>query len=154
MSEVAYAEPQIANPPPVEPHHATETHSAPRQEAATDPAQQNHVNSDTQKRIAVQNLNKLSFLIAPDGNGAIAAEPMKSDGHSQIVNESLKIVLGSQGEGVSYTTTQDKGFLGLPVGDVPRIQTAEAVQTLAAAGVKDFADALGISSSTHASRVR
>ena len=153
MSDVAYAEPEIAHLPKAEPHHATETHAAP-QEAATEPAQQNHVNSDTQKRIAVQNLNKMSFLIAPDGSGAIAAEPMKSDGHSQIVNQSLKIVLGSQGEGVTYTTTQDKGFLGLPVGDVPRIQTAEAVQTLAVAGVKDFADALGISPSTHAARIR
>lgn len=154
MSDVAYAEPDIAHLPQVEPQPATKMHSAPRQEAVAELSPPSHVDSDTQKRIAVQNPNKMSFLIAPDGSGAIAAEPMKSDGHSQIVNESLKTVLGSQGEGVSYSTTQDKGFLGLPVGDVPRIQTAEAVQTLAAAGVKDFADALGIGPSSHAARVR
>ena len=154
MSDVAYAEPEIAHPPQVESPHITDTHSTPRQEAAAELSPPSHVDSDAQKRIAVQNLNKMSFLIAPDGGGAIAAEPVKSDGHSRIINDSLKTVLGAQGEGVTYSTTQDKGFLGLPVGEVPRIHTPEAVQTLAAAGVKDFADALGISQTSHAARVR
>lgn len=148
MSDVAFAEPEIAQ------HTQVEGQPTPRQEAAAEPSPQSHVDSDTQKRIAVQNLNKMSFLIAPDGGGAIATEPMKGDGHSRIINESLKTLLGAQGEGVTYTTTQDKGFLGLPSAEVLRIQTAEAVRTLAASGVKDFADALGISHTSHASRVK
>lgn len=152
MSEAAVLESETI-PHHAEHHHA-EPHHAPQPEAAAVPEPVKHVDEETARRIAVQNLSKTSFLIAPDGSGAVAAEPGKTNEQARVVSESLNVLLGAHSEGATHSTTNDIGFLDLPVGNVTKIHTAEAVRTLAEAGVKDFADALNISRTTHTARVR
>jgi len=98
--------------------------------------------------------HKHSFMIAPDGSGAVAAEPIKTNAQARAVSESLNILLGAHSEGATHSTAPENGFLELPVGNITRIHTSEVVRTLAEAGVKDFADALNISRTTHAGGVR
>ncbi|NGZ96221.1 MAG: hypothetical protein CV089_08855 [Nitrospira sp. WS110] len=148
MSDVALLEPETAQHQHGEPHHQ------PQHEAVAEVVPVRHVDEETAKRIAVQNLSKINFLIAPDGGGAVAAEPIKTNEQARVVSESLNVLLGAHSEGATHSTAPENGFLELPVGNVTRIHTAEAVRTLAEAGVKDFADALNISRTTHTARIR
>lgn len=114
---------------------------------------EHHLDHETQKRIAVQNLNKISFVIAPDGKRAISAEEIKSPEHRRILEDSLTILLGERIEGAPYLA-QSEGMLGLGGSNFAEIPAPENIKRLAEAGVKDFADALGISQTSHAARVR
>lgn len=55
-----------------------------------------HLDHAQQKKIAVENLSSMKFLIAPDGTSAVSAKPLPSDKHRQIVEESLKAVSVSE----------------------------------------------------------
>lgn len=114
---------------------------------------ENHLDLETQKRIAVQNLNKISFVIAPDGKRAISAEEIKSPEHREILEASLKALLGERIDNAPYLASSE-GVLGLGGSNFAEIPAPANIKALAEAGVKDFADALGISQSTHAARVR
>lgn len=114
---------------------------------------ENHLDHETQKRIAVQNLNKISFVIAPDGKSAISAEEIKSPEHRRILEDSLTTLLGERIEGTPYLA-QPEGMLGLGGSNFAEIPAPENIKRLAESGVKDFADALGISQTSHAARVR
>lgn len=113
-----------------------------------------HLDHDAQKRIAVQNLNKISFLVAPDGNSAVSTKELNSPEHGRIIEASLKTLLGERIDNAPYLA-QKEGMFGLASGgNFVEIAAPAHIKMLAKAGVKDFADALGISHSTHAARVR
>lgn len=115
-----------------------------------------HLDHAQQKKIAVDNLSSIKFLIAPDGKSAISAKPLPSDKHRQIVEDSLKTVLGHRAEDVPYLPTADglADKLGLGSNFV-EITGAGTIKSLADAGVKDFADALEEKKEHgHAARVR
>lgn len=101
----------------------------------------------------MHNLNQTKFLIAPDGKSAISAEEIKSDEHRRILEESLKTLLGERIENEPYLV-QSEGVLGLGGNNFAQIVAPAHIKALAEAGVKDFADALNISQSSHAARVR
>ena len=116
-----------------------------------------HLDHKTQKQIAVQNLNSIKFLIAPDGKSAVSSEELKSPAHRQIVEESLKAVLGERMDNTPYLPAPQgvEGMLGLTSGNnFVQIHAPAHIQMLAEAGVKDFAEALGVSHTSHAAKVR
>jgi|SRR6185437_110470 len=125
------------------------THTAPVPESFLE----YHQDEAIQKRIAVHNLNQTKFFIAPDGKRAISAEEIKSDEHRRILEESLKTLLGERIEGTPYLA-QSEGLLGLGGSRFAEIPAPENIKALAEAGVKDFADALGIGHTSHAAKVR
>lgn len=67
-----------------------------------------HLDHAQQKKIAVENLSSIRFLIAPDGTSAISAKPLPSDQHRQIVEESLKTVLGERIDNAPYFARSGK----------------------------------------------
>ena|SRR6185437_2919882 len=126
------------------------THTAPVPESFLE----YHQDAAIQKRIAVHNLNQTKFFIAPDGKRAISAEEIKSGEHRRILEESLKTLLGERIDNVPYLA-QSEGLLGLSGGsNFAELHASENIKALAEAGVKDFADALGISQTSHAAKVR
>lgn len=114
---------------------------------------EHHLDHETQKRIAVHNLNKISFVILPDGKSAVSTEEIKSPAHEQILEESLKTLLGERIDNTPYLTTAE-GIFGSFGNNFAQINAPAHIKILAESGVKDFADALNISHSTHAARVR
>lgn len=116
-----------------------------------------HLDHVQQKKIAVETLSKISFLIAPDASKAISTEELKSPDHREIVEASLKTVLGERPDNAPYLFGPE-GIgekLGLTSGnDFVQIDGRGTIKMLAEAGVKGFADALGISHTTHAARIR
>ncbi len=114
---------------------------------------ENHLDHETQKRIAVQNLNQTKFLISPDGTHAISAEEIKSPHHREILEASIKTLLGERLDNEPYLAPSE-GVLGLGGNNFAQIPAPANIKALAVAGVKDFADALNISLSTHVARVR
>ena len=114
---------------------------------------ENHLDHETQKRIAVQNLNQTKFLISPDGKMAISAEEIKSPEHREILEASLRTLLGERLHNEPYLV-QSEGVLGFSGNNFAQIPAPANIKALAEAGVKDFADALGIDRQSHAARVR
>ena len=117
-----------------------------------------HLDHSQQKKIAVENLSRIKFMIAPDGKSAISAEPLPSDKHQQILEDSLKTILGHRAEDAPYLALADglADKLGLSCGSsFVEINGAGTIKRLAEAGVKDLADALGIDRHhSHAAKVR
>lgn len=114
-----------------------------------------HLDHSQQKKIAVENLSRIKFLIAPDGKSAISAEPLPSDKHREIVEDSLKTILGHRVDDLPYLPTADGLADKLGFGsNFVELSGAGTIKRLAEAGVKDLADALNISHSSHAARVR
>lgn len=106
------------------------------------------------KESRCSNLNKISFLVSPDGNSAVSTEELGSGGHGRIVEESLKTLLGERIDNAPYLA-QPEGMFGLAAGgNFVEIAAPAHIKMLAEAGVKDFADALGIGQTSHAARVR
>lgn len=116
-----------------------------------------HLDRAQQNKIAVETLSSIKFMIAPDGASAISAKPLPSDKHREIVEASLKTILGERPDNAPYLPVAE-GIgekLGLSSGsNFVQIDGRGTVKMLAEAGVKDFADALGIDQKSHASRVR
>jgi len=104
-----------------------------------------HLDHAQQKKIAVENLSSIKFLIAPDGKSAISAKPLPSDKHREIVEASLKTVLGERPDNAPYLPTSE-GIgekLGLSSGsNFVQLDGRGTIKMLAEAGVKDFAAAL------------
>jgi len=116
-----------------------------------------HLDHNQQKKIAVDNLSSIKFLVAPDGKSAVSLKELPSDKHKQIVEESLRQILGHRPEDAPYLPAQEgiAGTLGLSsASNFVEINAPAHIKRLAEAGVKDFADALGIDQKTHAARVR
>lgn len=115
-----------------------------------------HLDHSQQKKIAVENLSSIKFMVAPDGKSAISAEELKTDKHRQIVEDSLKTILGHRAEDAPYLPPADglADKLGLGSNFV-ELTGAGTIKRLAEAGVKDFADALEEKKEHgHAARVR
>ena len=114
-----------------------------------------HLPHDQQKKIAVENLSSIKFMVAPDGRSAISAEPLPSDKHREIVEESLKTILGHRAEDAPYLPPADGLADKLGFGsNFVELGGAGTIKRLAEAGVKDLADALGIDRHSHAAKVR
>lgn len=116
-----------------------------------------HLDPAQQKKIAVDNLSSIRFLIAPDGKSAVSTKELPSETHKQIVEESLQRILGHRAEDAPYLPEAEglADKLGLSSGsNFVEIKGAGTIRTLAEAGVKDFADALAVTQTTHAARVR
>lgn len=116
-----------------------------------------HLDHAQQKKIAVETLSKIPFLIAPDGKSAISTKELKSDKHREIIEASLKTVLGERPDNAPYLPASEG--IGEKLGltshsNFVQIDGGGTIKMLAAAGVKDFADALGTGHTTHAARVR
>lgn len=105
----------------------------------------------------MENLSSIEFLIAPDGRIAISAEPLPSDKHQQIVEESFKVVLGERIDNTPYLSVSE-GIgerLGLSAGhNHVELTGAGTIKMLADARVKDFAAALDVKQHSHAAKVR
>lgn len=115
-----------------------------------------HLDHSQQKKIAVENLSRIKFLIAPDGKSAISAEPLPSDKHRQLVEDSLKTILGHRVDDLPYLPAAEglADKLGLGSNFV-ELSGAGTIKRLAEAGVKDLADALEEKKEHgHAARVR
>ena len=140
------------------PAHAQTEAPAPVPEPTIAELLEQHLDHSQQKKIAVENLSRIKFLIAPDGKSAISAEPLPSDKHREIVEESLKTILGHRAEDAPYLPPADglADKLGLSCGSsFVEINGAGTIKRLAEAGVKDLADALGIDRHhSHAAKVR
>lgn len=155
MSDVAYAEPEIAVHQPAPVHTEVPPSVIPQPTVAEILGE--HLDHAQQKKIAVENLSSIKFMIAPDGKSAISAEPLPSDKHREIVEASLKSVLGPRAEDVPYLPTAgitDK--LKLSSGShFVEIDGGGTIEMLAKAGVRDFATALEEKKELgHAARVR
>lgn len=117
-----------------------------------------HLDHAQQKKIAVENLSSIKFLIAPDGKSAISAKPLPSDTHREIVEASLKAVLGERPDNAPYLPAAE-GIgekLGLSSSsNFVQVDGRGTIKMLAEAGVKDFAAALEEKKEHgHAARVR
>ena len=116
-----------------------------------------HLDHAQQKKIAVENLSSIKFLIAPDGKSAVSAKPLPSDTHRQIVEESLKAVLGERINNAPYLPAAEgiTEKLGLSSGsNYVELTGAATIKMLAEAGVKDFAAAFDVKQQSHAAKVR
>lgn len=116
-----------------------------------------HLDHAQQKKIAIDNLNSIKFLVAPDGKSAVSLKELPSDTHKQIVEQSLRRILGHRAEDAPYLPAHDglSESLGLSSGkNFVEINGEGTMKMLAEAGVKDFAEALGISQTSHTARVR
>ncbi|MGH7238746.1 MAG: hypothetical protein ACREHG_01640 [Candidatus Saccharimonadales bacterium] len=117
-----------------------------------------HLDHSQQKKIAVENLSSIRFLIAPDGRSAISAKPLPSDTHRELVEASLKTVLGERPDNAPYLPAGERitDKLGLSSGShYVELIGAGTIKMLAEAGVKDFAAALQEKKEQgHAARVR
>lgn len=149
MSDVALAEPEIAQ------HAQAEVPPVPQPSVADLIA--DHLDHAQQKKIAVENLSSIKFLIAPDGKSAVSVKPLPSETHRQIVEESLKAVLGERINNAPYLPAAEgiTEKLGLSSGsNYVELTGAGTTKMLAEAGVKDFATALDVKQHSHAAKVR
>ena len=116
-----------------------------------------HLDHSQQKKIAVETLSSIKFLIAPDGKSAVSVKPLPSDTHRQIVEESLKTVLGERIDDAPYLPAAEgiTEKLGLSSGNnYIELTGAATIKMLAEAGVKDFAAGLDVKQHSHAAKVR
>lgn len=133
MSDVAYAEPEISQ------HAHGEVQPAPVPQPGIAEILEQHLDHAQQKKIAVENLSSIRFLIAPDGKSAISAESLPSDQHRQIVEESLKTVLGERIDNAPYLPAAERitDKLGLSSGNnYVELTGAGTIKMLAEAGGK------------------
>lgn len=143
MNDTAVLEPELAlhhsAPAPVE----TPTPIAPQPTISE--LLEEHLPHSQQKKIAVDNLSSIKFLVAPDGKSAVSAGEIKSDKHREIVEASLTAVLGIRSEDAPYLPPAEgiATTLGLASGGkFVEVQGAGIIKQLAEAGVRDFANAL------------
>ncbi len=150
MSDIAYAESEITQLPHME------VQPAPVPQPTIAELLEQHLDHSQQKKIAVENLSSIKFLIAPDGKSAISAEPLLSDKHREIIEASLKTVLGERPDNAPYLPAEGIGErLGLSSGsDFVQIEGRGTIKMLAEAEVKDFATALDVKQHSHAAKVR
>lgn len=113
---------------------------------------EHHLDHATQKRLAVQNLNKISFMVSPDGKRAVSAEEIKSDAHREIIEQSLKALLGERIDNAPYLPQPENGT-GASAGFV-EIHAPAHIQMLAEAGIKDFVKAHEVEQGSHAAKLR
>jgi hypothetical protein len=115
-----------------------------------------HLDHTQQKKIAVETLSKISFLIAPDGKSVVSTKELKSDKHREIVEASLKSVLGERPDNAPYLPAEGIGEkLGLSSGrNFVQVDGGSTIKMLAEAGVKDFAEALDVKQHSHVAKVR
>lgn len=116
-----------------------------------------HLAHSQQKRIAVETLSKIPFLIAPHGDKAISTEELKSPAHQEIVEASLKTILGERPDNAPYLSSGESigDKLGLTSGsNFAQLDGRGTIKMLAEAGVKDFAAALDVKQHSHAARVK
>ena len=115
-----------------------------------------HLDHTQQKKIAVETLSKISFLIARDGKSAVSTKELKSDKHREIIEASLKTVLGERPDNAPYLPAEGIGEkLGLSSGrNFVQVDGGSTIKMLAEAGVKDFAEALDVKQHSHAAKVR
>ena len=66
-----------------------------------------HLDHAQQKKIAVETLNKIPFLIAPDGKSAVSTDELKGEKHREIVETSLKTLLGERPNNASYLSAPE-----------------------------------------------
>jgi hypothetical protein len=102
-----------------------------------------HLDHSQQKKIAVENLSSIKFLIAPDGKSAISAGTVKNEEQRQIVEASLTALIGVRPEDAPHLAGEDG-----------KIEGAATLKKLAEAGVKDFAAALGEKQHSHTGHAR
>jgi hypothetical protein len=116
-----------------------------------------HLDHSQQKKIAVDNLSSIKFLIAPHGDKAISTKEIKSPEHREIIEASLKAVLGHRADNAPYLPAAD-GIgekLGLSSGsNFVQVEGRGTIKMLAEAGVKDFAEALDVKQHNHAAKLR
>lgn len=151
MSEVALAEPAISQ------HAEMDVPAAPVPQPSIADILADDLDHSQQKKIAVETLSSIKFLIAPDGKSAISAKPLPGDTHRQIVEESLKTVLGERIDNAPYLPAAERitDKLGLSSGNsYVELTGAGTIKMLAEAGVKDFAAALDVKQQSHAAKVR
>lgn len=151
MSEVALAEAAIAQ------HAQVDMPAAPLPQPSIADILVDHLDHAQQKKIAVENLSSIKFLIAPDGKSAISAKELKSPEHREIVEASLQTVLGERPDGGAYLPPAEG--LGEKLGlssasHFVKIEGAATIKMLAEAGVKDFAAALDTKEHGHAGHAR
>ncbi len=153
---VAYAEPEIAVHQPAIIHTEAPASVIPQPTVADILGE--HLDHAQQKKIAVENLGSIKFLIAPVGKSAISAEPLPSDKHREIVEASLQTVLGPRAEDMPYLPTTEgiADKLGLSSGsNFVQIDGRGTIEMLAKSGARDFAAALEEKKELgHAARVR
>jgi hypothetical protein len=116
-----------------------------------------HLDHSQQKKIAVENLSSIKFLIAPDGKSAISAGTVKNEEQRQIVEASLTALIGVRPEDAPHLAGEDglASKLGLlSSGEFVKIEGAATLKKLAEAGVKDFAAALGEKQHSHTGHAR
>ncbi len=116
-----------------------------------------HLDHSQQKRIAVETLSEIPFLIAPHGDKAISTEEIKNPAHREIVEASLKTILGERPDNAPYLSSAESigDKLGLTSGsNFAQIDARSTIKMLAEAGVKDFTAALGEQQHSQAARVR
>lgn len=116
-----------------------------------------HLDHSQQKKIAVENLSSIKFLIAPDGKSAVSAKPLPSEKHREIVEASLNTLLGERPDNAPYLAAGEgiTDKLGLSSGNnFIELTGGGTIKMLAEAGVKDFAAALNIGQSSHAARLK
>lgn len=155
MSDVALAEPAISQ------HAQVGVPAAP---AIPEPTVgevlgqfEQHLDRHQQKKIAVETLSSIKFLIAPDGTSAISAKELKSPEHRDIIEASLQTILGVRPDGGAYLPPAEG--LGEKLGlssssHFVKIEGAATIKMLAEAGVKDFAAALDTKQHSHAAMAR
>ncbi len=155
MNDVAVLEPELALQHPAPVHKEDLALLAPQPTVAE--ILEQHLPHDQQKKIAVDNLSSIKFMVAPDGKSAISAEELKSDKHREIVEASLTTILGVRPEDAPYLPAQEGmvSALGLASGsNFVELNGAGTIKRLAEAGVKDFAAALDVKQHSHAARVK
>lgn len=96
-------------------------------------------------------------MISADGKSAGSADELKSEKHREIIEASLKTVLGERPDNAPYLPVSE-GIgekLGLSSGsNFVQIDGGGTIKMLAEAGVKDFAAALDVKQHSHAARVK
>lgn len=116
---------------------------------------EHHLDEHAQKRLAVQNLSKISFMVAPDGNRAISTEELKSDTHRDIIEQSLKTLLGERIDNAPYLAQPESGVLGMgSSSNFVELNAPANIKALAEAGVKDFVKSLTVEHHSHAARLK
>lgn len=116
---------------------------------------EHHLNEHAQKRLAVQNLNKISFMVSPDGKNAVSTEELKSPAHREIIEQSLKTLLGERIDNAPYLAQQETGVLGMGSrSNFVELNTPGHINILAKAGVKDFVKSLEVEHTSHVAKIR
>ncbi len=115
---------------------------------------EHHLDEHAQKRLAVQNLSKISFMVSPDGKRTISTEELKSEAHREIIEQSLKTLLGERIDNAPYLAPPESGILGTASQGFVELNAPAHIRRLAEAGVKDFVKSLAAEHHSHAARIK